>query len=89
MIGLFNADPLSRGPDQESERNVVAPGEAQSTLSISIESTEQSAKAQADTIVNEWITCAKSKGTTDILEETGEHEDFFWQIVRKDVGLEY
>jgi hypothetical protein len=85
VIVLFNedrADPLSRALDRESE-NTVTPGESQSNLSIDIEVIEERAKLQADTIIDEWTTTAKKKSTEDVLEITGEHQDFVWQNFRK------
>jgi hypothetical protein len=84
------ADPLSRGLNQESQNagtGSVVPGERKIDLLIDIAAIEERGKEQADVIVDEWVMIAKNEAKADILEETGQHEDFLWQNFRKRVGL--
>jgi hypothetical protein len=81
---------LSRGRNQESQKagiRSIVPSERQGNLSIDIGATDKYGKALATVIVDEWVTAAMIKGNADILEETGEHEDFIWQHFRKRMGM--
>jgi hypothetical protein len=96
-IALFNeyrkvmADSSIQKSDQEQLKAGMVDAmlfEFESSLPIDIEAIEKRAEMFVHSIVKRWVMNAKFTGTADILQETGKHEDFIWQQVRKELGLE-
>jgi hypothetical protein len=86
----LSAEVINREFDPVQQKDGLtnaAPFERESSLSIDVETIEKRAEMLADFIVRKWVTNAKTKGTADILRETGKHEDYIWQHFRKEVGL--
>jgi hypothetical protein len=83
-------DLSNRESDQEQQKAGMAnaiPFERKSTLPIDIEAIEKRAEMSVNFIVQKWVKNAKISGTTDILRETGKHEDIVWEQFQKDMGL--
>jgi hypothetical protein len=66
----------------------AVPFEPKNVMPIDIEAIEERAKPLVHFTVEKWVMNAKVEANADILRETGEHEDFVWQHLRKEMGLE-
>jgi len=81
----------NREPGQEQHKAEVANVmlfEREGRLPIDIEVVEASAEIYVDIIVQKWVKHAETRGTADILQETGKHEDYIWGHARNEMGLD-
>ena len=96
-IATFNeylkarANLYNREPGQKQHKAEVANVmlfERESKLPIDIEVVEKSAEIFVDIIAQQWVKHAEIRGTADILQETGEHEEYIWGHFRNEMGLD-
>jgi hypothetical protein len=94
-VAIFNEylqDRASVKPDQGLQEQHDSVSSATSDhevhLAIDIEAIQNEAGMAADRVADTWARDAKDKAVGDILEETGEHEDFVWRRLRQEAGLQ-
>jgi hypothetical protein len=72
----------------KGEATGAAPFERDSALRTETKEIKERTEILAQFLVHKWAGEATFRGTADILEESGQHEDFIWARFRHDVGLE-
>lgn len=68
-------------------RDGIGSAKGEDNLILNIEAIRDHAGTVVDDIVNAWVETAQRKAVADILEETGEHEEFILKSLREDLEL--
>jgi hypothetical protein len=81
--GLSQQQPLS----EDGKSPATVSEQRSCTLKVDVEVIRGRVSGLASCKASQWMTEAKNKATTDLLGETGEHEDFLWERFREEVGV--
>jgi len=78
------AEVSSREKDQEDQpKDRIGVAREEDNLVLNIEAIRDYAGTMVDSTVDDWVERAQRKAVIDILEETGEHEEFVLKRLRK------